>query len=191
MRLEDFSDSCRGLKGDDISHIISWGHRGCMAVWALLAWFITLSAISFSDGWLIGQAWNSSLLSIDVCVCAQYIIWAFRVDHFSTLHSPTANQACVPHSLMICMSDCCMTNQHIPRAVPDLSGLFRLPEMHHSFHQTSAKSLNHPARGSSSNTLHQRYKAQTDGLMKVLPTYKYLINVSRKSWNCHEQSPSD
>lgn len=84
MRLRDFSDSCRGLKGDDISHIISWGHQGCMAVWALLVWFITLSVISFSDGWLIGQAWNSFLSSIDNCVCAQYIIGGFWVYHYNT-----------------------------------------------------------------------------------------------------------
>lgn len=106
---EGLSDSC--LKGDDISRIISWGHQGCMAVWALLVWFITLSVISFSDGWLIGQAWNSFLLSRHLCVCPVHYR---RILGVSLQHVPTVNQACTPHALMICMSDCCVTNQHFP-----------------------------------------------------------------------------
>lgn len=58
------------LKGDDIFHIISWEHQGCVSLVGLI---YNTASECFSDGWLIRQTWNSSLLNKDVCVrtCTQ------------------------------------------------------------------------------------------------------------------------
>lgn len=85
QKWRTFSESGRGLKGDDISHIISWEHQGCMAVGALLPWFITPPVISF---WRMANRTDTELLFVKhrcVCVCTcthtQYTIRAFWVNH--------------------------------------------------------------------------------------------------------------
>lgn len=103
MRLKDLSDSRWGLKGDEISHIISWEHQGCMAEWALLAWFITLPVI-FLFWWMANRTDMEFLFVKQRCVCGGGGI-------VTVVHSRTftyCKPACNPRALMICMCHCCV-----------------------------------------------------------------------------------
>lgn len=44
----------------------------------------------------------------------EFLFVEHRLLGVSLQRSPTVNQACTPHALMMWMCDCCMTNQHFP-----------------------------------------------------------------------------
>lgn len=98
--VKDLSESGRGLKGDDISHIISWEHQGCMAVGALLPWFITLPVISF---WWMANRTDTEFLFVKhrcVCVCVHYQSILGWITNTFTYCKPAWN----PHTMMMVMN---------------------------------------------------------------------------------------
>lgn len=77
MQPRSLSDKRWSLGGNNILHIISWGHSGHMAMRTLFLWFITVPVIPL--WWMAnGSCWTQTLLSKDAPICT-------AVRHSSTL----------------------------------------------------------------------------------------------------------
>lgn len=85
------------------------GLHGCVSLVGLI--YNTVSDLFF--WWMANRTGMEFLFVEHRHLCVRPVHYR-RILGVSLQHSPTVNQACTPHALMICMSDCCMTNQHFP-----------------------------------------------------------------------------